>query len=814
MVQGEIYDFLLILQQVVSDSLTEAIAEALTPLDMPSPVNSPSTIAPKHDDALSSVSSVRGTDRDTLESASVRSRSSRKSRDAKNRPASVIEEWMGGWWRDKNKSISSIHDSDSDDERPPSPEAGDETEVDKKTKKAPSGGLRMLNSLGVPSLWMGGSTPPSTSNMTASQERKREPKRKLSVTITSSTTAPGSPLTGHFQPIPSPLPPPSIAPQISTPPEISPTASTRISVPHTGGIPPPPTGPHPSHIKAISYATRVMSTDPNSILHDGGLNVSPLIADLAYNLVSNMKADASFSLREARDQKAVTPQSPAATPNLEMSNPALAMAQIEPTESRATIVSNLSRTLNNNIAAGTKASRRNASIAVTGPFLFAFKPRTAVQQDHGTKMPPSSSSTSVQTGPQQLNIVNEVAPKTGTVELDSIIPAEARPPTQYLSRTYTSYIANPAFRPAAFPSVPSRFSIKSDGSTRFLEIQTDQFGFIYDASVYDVNLLARAREVDNTAPACLTGVKISDREVETEDEDWWPSHEDELPPSKAKQLKVMTEPCSCQDGRFPLANDSREPDKPSVDKQSEDEPKVDPESDAKNTSLDSQVLTDAVPKTLVTSSPDEAHLSTEDSEKQVPNHVCFATVRVLLLELKANHDKKQKAQQAEWDPFLRRVRRIKESSSKQMGGTQAVLAQASSGAALLLGLSKPTGDSKEPGDEEASWTTGLGLTHISTNKEEWKEFNRLIRAGIPLVYRSKVWFECSGAMELSEPGVFRDLALDAVKIDEAVKRGEKRHVAMEEIEKDVTRTMPLNIFFGGDGQGVDKLRSVLGAYSL
>jgi hypothetical protein len=37
--------------------------------------------------------------------------------------------------------------------------------------------------------------------------------------------------------------------------------------------------------------------------------------------------------------------------------------------------------------------------------------------------------------------------------------------------------------------------------------------------------------------------------------------------------------------------------------------------------------------------------------------------------------------------------------------------------------------------------------------------------------------------------------------------------ALKEIEKDVVRTMPLNVFFGGDGVGVAKLRRVLQAYS-
>lgn len=36
---------------------------------------------------------------------------------------------------------------------------------------------------------------------------------------------------------------------------------------------------------------------------------------------------------------------------------------------------------------------------------------------------------------------------------------------------------------------------------------------------------------------------------------------------------------------------------------------------------------------------------------------------------------------------------------------------------------------------------------------------------------------------------------------------------LAEIEKDVSRTFPGNLFFGGDGPGVAKLRRVLVAYS-
>lgn len=57
---------------------------------------------------------------------------------------------------------------------------------------------------------------------------------------------------------------------------------------------------------------------------------------------------------------------------------------------------------------------------------------------------------------------------------------------------------------------------------------------------------------------------------------------------------------------------------------------------------------------------------------------------------------------------------------------------------------------------------------------------------------------------MREPGVFRDLLKSHEGMD---------NPSLKEIEKDVVRTMPLNVFFGGDGVGVAKLRRVLQAYS-
>ncbi|RKP26648.1 rab-GTPase-TBC domain-containing protein, partial [Syncephalis pseudoplumigaleata] len=67
-----------------------------------------------------------------------------------------------------------------------------------------------------------------------------------------------------------------------------------------------------------------------------------------------------------------------------------------------------------------------------------------------------------------------------------------------------------------------------------------------------------------------------------------------------------------------------------------------------------------------------------------------------------------------------------------------------------------------------------------------------------------IWLECSGAYDIRQPGYYRRL-LDT-HTDEVSS-------FMTQIELDVHRTMPDNIFFGGDGPGVCKLRRVLTAYS-
>lgn len=89
------------------------------------------------------------------------------------------------------------------------------------------------------------------------------------------------------------------------------------------------------------------------------------------------------------------------------------------------------------------------------------------------------------------------------------------------------------------------------------------------------------------------------------------------------------------------------------------------------------------------------------------------------------------------------------------------------------------------------------------NKKLAKEFKELVLSGIPVDLRPKIWGECSGAWQLKEPGTYEWLCAKA----------EPNEEALRQIELDLHRTMPSNVFFGGTGLGVEKLRRVLVAFS-
>lgn len=402
-------------------------------------------------------------------------------------------------------------------------------------------------------------------------------------------------------------------------------------------------------------------------------------------------------------------------------------------------------------------------------------------------------STSGETSQAVTNPVVPAPSKPGSVPLESIIPGHAKPPTQYLSRQYTPLTARDFHFSISLPDA-SLSALEDDNSH---EGMTDRFGFIYDVSRYDVLLLLRAKACKNTAPACLTGIKVADRR---EDNSWPEDDED----GAVDVIDIVKEGCDC-DGDGDDGVDTMSINSTST------RPTVRSVGPVDGTSVSSQRSRGASPassrarkrtSTLLSGStsataPARSTSSVLSVDSDTPRHVCANTIRRLLVQLTDIHDQRQAAQRKEWDLFLKNRSKAVVTKSTPLGNRSA---PSSGGAAQLLGL----GTAVEAEElEHSDGLIGFAQFGLSSRKDEKKEFDRLVRNGIPLAYRSKAWLECSGALEMREPGVFSDLLAECDSSSSVVR----------EIDKDVCRTMPLNIFFGRTGAGVEKLRRVLIAYS-
>lgn len=555
-------------------------------------------------------------------------------------------------------------------------------------------------------------------------------------------------------------------------------------------------------LRAIANATRVMTSDPSSILTDKGTQTGPLIARLAMDLIRNARNDSVTFNERPKDIKGSEYSHSSEVANRPGVTGTISTA-VGPTD----VATMLNRTLSAAQGEGakqtfkytkSKASRTMGLMQqVTSP-LF------------GTLMGPQQRKVSTVPGSVATNSVHDASSPSGTrttatttmsgpapaaskalsVPLESIIPTTSQPPTQYLSRMYTPVTSKDFRFTIPLPQSASKFTIyHNDKNQRPL---TDRYGFMYDISQYDLLLLIRAKECGNIAPACLTGVKIADREEDNS----WPDDDE-----AKNAIDIVKGVCSCDGTGNVLESDVH----------SLVNDNADPPGDAMSASINSGSSSKSLRRSsTVTSNAEVALGSTTltnstsilSVRRDTPRHVCPNVVRKLLDELTDIHDQRQASRRKEWDGFVKQ--RIKGMFSTKLISSAAGIAPSTgvgAAAAAILGLG-----SKSVEDDELSHTGGLiGFAQLglSSNKDERREFEKLVRNGIPLAYRSKVWLECSGALEMREPGHFKDLLAQRPGID----------VAVHEIEKDVGRTMPLNIFFGGDGMGVDKLRRVLTAYS-
>ncbi|KAH9164662.1 TBC-domain-containing protein [Lactarius sanguifluus] len=547
--------------------------------------------------------------------------------------------------------------------------------------------------------------------------------------------------------------------------------------------------PQGSALRAIVNATRVMTSDSNSVLVESGFGTSPLIGSLAFELVKRAREEGveiRAPSKEKRDRKYDREHE-------QITNPKATIVKSPGVDVTAT----LNRALSGSEDVPTvKAKLRNTtSFSIPGPGFASPLLGTFLQQQqrrpnaHADRSLRSSTNPADSSQPAQGNTApsQPAVRKNASVPLESIFPATSKPPTEYLSRAYTPLTARD-FRPSmvgplALPPLPTH---RADS-----EPLVDRFGFMYDVALYDLLLLVRARTCRCAAPACLTGVKIADR---TEDE--W--SEDE---ADGDVIEIVKEPCSCTgEVDLPARPPSRASSRSAL-RQS---------STASGAPTDGASISTSAgpgrPGAAIASASTEILAVAPDT----PRHVCANVLRGLLGELTAIHDERQAAQRKDWDAFVRARRRSRShavaaassapSGSGGGGGGGSGSAKAG-GVAALLGLDGPVAEDELAHSDGLIGIAQLGL---SAGREERRELGRLVRGGVPLAYRAKVWLEASGALEMQEPGVFAELLALADSDGGGVVR---------EIDKDVGRTMPLNMFFGGDGVGVQKLRRVLIAYS-
>ena len=550
-----------------------------------------------------------------------------------------------------------------------------------------------------------------------------------------------------------------------------------------------------------------MTSDPGSILADQGRDTGPLVAKLAMELIKNARDEAILFHERPKDRKEIKHDN---SPDLaEKLSP---MVTLSPGIGSTDAATSLNRALAGQGEKVRKSSKsRSATIMqskISPSFPSSFGTFMAQQQQQprkpsniGDKNPGGQGHDTSASPIPSATATNTTSPnrKIAFVPLESIIPAKAKPPTQYLSRTYTPLTSRDFRFTIPLPQSASKYTIYHDDKNQ--RPLTDRYGFMYDVSQYDVLLLIRAKECGNTAPACLTGVKIADREEDNS----WPDDEDVDGTPVKDTISIVKESCSCsgeleaRSMKSPIltpAGSSLDGNSISDSHSASNKSRSSSESRKRS----STVTSAAIPPSIAASTTSILSVNSD-----TPRHACANTVRRLLNQLTEIHDQQQASQRKEWDSFVKQRNKVKLLKGNIVGGTLSSIAAGTgvgglNTAAAILGLGTACEEDELSHSEGLIGFAQLGL---SSNRDERREFDRLVRNGIPLVYRSKVWMECSGALDMKEPGLFQDLLAQMEGPDSVI----------GEIEKDVGRTMPLNIFYGGDGAGVGKLRRVLIAYS-
>ncbi|KAH6620839.1 rab-GTPase-TBC domain-containing protein [Chaetomium sp. MPI-SDFR-AT-0129] len=451
----------------------------------------------------------------------------------------------------------------------------------------------------------------------------------------------------------------------------------------------------------------------------------------------------------------------------------------------------------------------------------------------------------------------------GPVEMDTILPAEAQPPT--LTHIYNNHIGS--------------------------DFLTDRFGFIYDqrrkkrqreaahsahaaqqqmaarvarhakkgsraemmihgrsSSIHSShNTLAREEEDNASGHVSLGGgAGGSDDRPGTPGSTEEPRGGDETPATvttKPKRwqdyLKIATFPTellshtpSISAQGFEVLEAAEEPESPKLPA-----PPKSPRSPGHSPGMVAEDRGFLPPATTTTAIQPQPVAETEPSSElaQDLSHESSKEdaepVRLLLENLNNLHDTLQREKTVRWNDFLRKVR-----AERRRDGEAAAAAAAAASSASASSASAADSQTRfqrataammpetRLGDGELIGVASLGLQG-KIGRAKANEFRALVLGGIPVAYRAKIWAECSGAHALRIPGYYASLVArgDTAPETETDTGGPeadaKRKAAAEaeaqttaQIKADITRTLTDNIFFR-KGPGVPALHDVLLAYA-
>ena len=409
---------------------------------------------------------------------------------------------------------------------------------------------------------------------------------------------------------------------------------------------------------------------------------------------------------------------------------------------------------------------------------------------HGSKKPvqplPLKAGGTLRGHPQPSNVQMAASPGSadaatnlGPVEMDTIHPADSKPPTL------------------------TQFNNKNDGLSDLL---TDRFGFIYDQRrrkkaaempkghakgksnvSANVELIGGARDSLKITDPDRVSIRSKANSVGRPETPGSNDDRAEDKPTKRWQdyLKVAT---------FPTELLSHTPSaKPATTVISSDAPsprlKRAPTTGGSRVSLPSTSLNPEPEMSPVTAENAEIVQSSlsPESAQATSTTVEEEPVKLLLAQLTELHDTLQREKTIKWNEFLRKVRAERKREGESAVGSDARSKQVMPEVALT--------------DGEMIGVAGLG-NKGKVGQAKWKEFKQLVLGGIPVAYRAKIWVECSGASALKVPGYYDELV--ASNIDDPI--------IVAQIQMDINRTLTDNIFFR-KGPGVTKLNEVLLAYS-